>query len=128
METKNGLDEKGKFAAGNTLGKGRGVSGRRKTLDIMDKMLSLAGNQEKLRDDWQKIFDEGPAKFWLKYAKDVLPPMTKDPKGEEEKAYTDEERLREFDAILAGARKRINRQAVEDDSEVESSSIEQSTN
>ena len=129
METKNGIDEKtGKFLPGNTWGTGRGVSGRRKTLDIMDKMLSLAGNQEKLKDDWQKIFDEGPAKFWLKYAKDVLPPLTKDPKGEEEKAYTDEEIARGIDAVLKRAGKRINKQAAQINSEVEPSSIEQSTN
>ncbi len=124
----NGKDEKGKFAIGNNLGKGRGVSGRRKTLDIMDKLLSLAGNQEKLKEDWQRIFNEGPAKFWLRYAKDVLPPMTKDPRGEEEKAYTDEEIARGIDAVLKRAGKRINKQAAKDDSEVEPSSIEQSTN
>ncbi len=127
METKNGKKDT-RFQPGNTLGKGRGVSGRRKTLDIMDKMLSMAGNQKKLMDDFQKLFDKSPAKFWKTFALPVLPPMTKDPRLEEDLAYTDEERLREITTLFNGARKRQVKQAVEDDSEVESGGFEFSTN
>lgn len=127
METKNGKKNT-KFQIGNTLGKGRGVSGRRKTLDVMDKMLSLDGNQEKFRKDLQDEFNKGPLKFWKRYVMPVLPPMTKDPRLEEELAYTDEERLREITAIFNIARKRVVKQAAEDDSEVESEGIEFSTN
>lgn len=117
-----------KFQIGNTLGKGRGVSGRRKTLDVMDKMLALAGNQEKFRKSLQEAFNKNPLIFWKKYVMPVLPPMTKDPKLEEELAYTDEERLREITAIFNTARKRVIKQAVEDDSGVESEGIEFPTN
>ena len=127
----NGKDKNGKFAMGNKPSpnrKTRGVGGRRETINIMDKMLALAGNQEKLRKDWQRIFDEAPAKFWLKYAKDILPPMTKDPKHEEGMAYTDEERSRLLTEALNIVRRRVHRQVAEDDSFVESESVEFSTN
>ena len=124
----NGKDEKGKFAIGNNLGKGRGVSGRRKCLDTLDKMLAKEGNQKKYMTALQEGFDKNPLTFVHKYVVPVLPLFAKDPKLEEKLAYTDEERLREIDAILVAARKRIAGQVADNDSEVESSSVEQSTN
>ncbi len=128
----NGKDKNGKFAIGNKPPadrKTRGVCGRRKAIDVMDVMLSKAGNQKKLLDDFQRIFDLGPASFFKKYAMPVLPPLTKNPKQEEEFAQmTDEERLQGITAILGGVRKRIARQVAEDDSQVESSGFEFSTN
>ncbi len=125
METKK---KPHRFKPGNTLGVGRGVSGRRKTLDIMDKMLSMEGNQKKLMIRFQEIFDKDPAKFWKTFALPVLPPMTKNPELEEELAYTDEERLREITTIFNGARKRQTKQTVEDDDNLESEAVEFPTN
>ena len=104
------------------------MSGRRKTLDIMDKMLSLAGNQTKLMERFQELFDKDPAKFWKTFALPVLPPMTKDPRHEEEMAYTDEERYSEIIALCNSIRKRVPRQTAKDDANVESGGIEFSTN
>ena len=125
METKK---KDTKFQIGNTLGKGRGVSGRRKTLDTLDKMLAKEGNQVKFMIACQEAFDKNPLTFVHKYVTPVMPLFAKDPKHEEKMAYTDEERLQQIDAILGRARKRIAGQVAENDSEVESSSIEQSTN
>lgn len=124
----NGKDKNGKFAAGNTLGKGRGVSGRRKTLDIMDKMLSLSKNEKKFGEALQEKFDTDPVKFWKVYVMPVLPSLARDPELEEKLAYTNEERLREIAALFNGARKRLAKQAPEDDSVVESEGIEFPTN
>ena len=50
------------FNIGNTLGRGRGVSGRRKTLDELDKMLSKEGDVKKLAHAIQKEFNKDPVK------------------------------------------------------------------
>ncbi len=47
-----------KFKIGNTLGRGRGVSGRRKTLDELDKTLSKEGNVKRFADAIQKEFNK----------------------------------------------------------------------
>jgi hypothetical protein len=48
-------------------------SGRRKCIDTLDKLLSIAGNQTKLLDDLQDKFDKSPSDFCLKYVFPVLP-------------------------------------------------------
>lgn len=118
-----------KFQIGNTLGKGRGVSGRRKCLDTLDKMLAMEGNQNKYMEALQEGFNKDPLKFVHKYVVPVMPLFARDPKFEEILAQmTDEERLQGIDAILAAVRKRITGQVVKDDSFVESEGIEFSTN
>ena len=62
-----------KFQIGNTFGGGRGVSGRRKTLDELDKMLSKEGNVKKFAHALQEGFDKDPLKFWKTYVLPVLP-------------------------------------------------------
>ena len=125
--TKNGKKNT-KFQMGNTLGKGRGVSGRRKCLDTLDKMLAKEGNQDKYMAALQEGFNKDPLKFVHKFVVPVMPLFARDPKLEEELAYTDEERLREIVTLFNRARKRVVKQSAEDDSGVESEAIEFPTN
>lgn len=132
METKNGLDKNGKFAIGNKPPadrKTRGVCGRRKTLDTLDKLMAKEGNQEKYMAACQVSFDEDPLKFVHKYVVPLMPLFAKNPKLEEELSQmTDAERLQGIDEILTAVRKRIAGQVAKDDSIVESGGIEFSTN
>lgn len=61
------------FKPGNPGGPGRGLSGRRKTLDVLDNLLSKAGNQKKLEKAFQEAFDKDPLTFWKTYVMPVLP-------------------------------------------------------
>ena len=127
----NGKDKNGKFAIGNkppANRKTRGVSGRRKTLDLMDKMLAKADNQTIFEEALQEAFEKNPVKFWKTYVMPVLPSLAKDPELEEKLAYTDEKRLSEITTIFNIARKRLAGQAAKDDSFVESKGIEFPTN
>ena len=53
--------------------KGRKPSGRGGALEVLDELLSQAGNVEALRADLQKRFDAGPAKFFERFVMPLLP-------------------------------------------------------
>jgi len=98
------------FKTGNKLGGIRGVSGRRKTLDVLDTMLSKQGNLTKFQDALQAKFDDDPVYFWKVYVMPVLPQNATNPKEEEDYSMmTNDERLQRLDAIFNGVRKRISK-------------------
>ena len=117
-----------KFEHGNTahLGrKKRGVSGRRRTIDLLDRMLTMDGNQDKFMQSIQKKFTEDPLKFWKTYVMPVLPSLSKNPKQEEQfSIMTDEERLQEITTLFNGVRKRVAAPPAEDEQEVGTSDWE----
>ncbi len=61
------------FKPGNPGGPGRGLGGRTKTLNALDKMLSKAGNMKKFEQALQDRFNEDPLEFWHKYVLPVIP-------------------------------------------------------
>ncbi len=53
------------------------LSGRSQCLAIMDKMLTQAGNKEKLAKAFQQRFNKNPLLFWARYIMPVLPKEAK---------------------------------------------------
>lgn len=49
------------------------VSGRSRCVQILDEMMSDAGNEQLLKEDLQKLFKQNPAGFYLKFIVPLIP-------------------------------------------------------
>lgn len=56
---------------------GRGIGGRTRALQTLDKMMGTEENQEKLRAALQAAFDKNPMKFFRQIIMPLLPKETK---------------------------------------------------
>lgn len=57
--------------------KGPDIGGRRKCLQLIDRLLAQKGNLVKLQEHFQKIFDKNPGGFYLKFVVPILPKEAK---------------------------------------------------